>query len=83
MSSRVRLARNVKGYPFYHWAGKKERADVLSAIKKGLDASKYMKNELFISMDNLDEVDKLFLVERHLMSREHASWQYQIPFAAE
>lgn len=72
ISSRVRIARNVKDYPFYHWAGKKEKAEVFSIVKEAINTSKYMKNSMFIKITDLDEVDRLFLVERHLMSREHA-----------
>jgi protein arginine kinase len=71
MSSRARVARNIKDYPFFHWAGKKEKEEVLSVIKGAIDNSKYMKGSLFIKIGNLDEIDRQFLVERHLMSREH------------
>lgn len=73
ISSRVRIARNVKGYPFYHWAGKKEKAEVLSAVKEAVSDSKYMKGAMFVKITDIDDVDRLFLVERHLMSREHAA----------
>ncbi len=72
MSSRVRVARNIKGYPFFHWAGKKEKETVLSIIKSALEKSKHMKGALFVKMATLNDIDKQFLVERHLMSREHA-----------
>src|SRR3989338_7184828 len=71
ISSRVRLARNIKGYPFFHWAGKKEKEDIYSVVKESIESSKYMKEALSIKIDDLDDVDKQFLVERHLMSREH------------
>jgi protein arginine kinase len=72
ISSRVRIARNVKGYPFSHWAGKKEKAEVLSIVKDAVNNSKYMKGSLFAKITDLNDIDKQFLVERHLMSREHA-----------
>ncbi len=72
ISSRVRLARNVKGYPFFHWAGKKEKENVLSTVKNAIDNSKYMKGALFIKIADLDDIDRHFLVERHLMSKEHS-----------
>ncbi len=71
MSSRVRIARNIKGYPFYQWSGKKERMEVLQTAKDAIGSSKYMKDALFLKITDLDEVDRLFLVERHLISREH------------
>jgi protein arginine kinase len=71
ISSRVRVARNIKGYPFFHWAGKKEKDEVLSVVKNAIAGSKYMKGSLFIKIRDIDDIDKQFLVERHLMSREH------------
>lgn len=71
ISSRVRIARNIKGFPFYQWSGKKERMEVLQKVKDAVSTSKYMKGALFLKITDLDEVDRLFLVERHLMSREH------------
>ena len=71
ISSRVRLARNIKDYPFFHWAGKKQKEQVLSIVKDAVDASKYMKGALFVKIADLEDIDKQFLVERHLISKEH------------
>ena len=71
ISSRVRLARNIKGYPFFHWAGKKEKEEVLGIVKHALERSKYMKGSLFVKIAELDDTDRQLLVERHLMSKEH------------
>ncbi|MCK4519252.1 MAG: protein arginine kinase [Candidatus Omnitrophica bacterium] len=73
MSSRVRYARNLKGIPFSHWAGTKQRKKVLSIIEPVLLRSSYLKNSLFLKMDKVSSIDKQFLVERHLISRELAS----------
>ena len=73
ISSRVRIARNIKPYPFYNWAGKKEKGEVLAAVKEAISSSKYMNGAMLAKITDLDEVDRLFLVERHLMSREHAA----------
>lgn len=73
ISSRVRIARNIKGHPFYQWAAKKERMEILSAVRDAVINSKYLKGALFVKITDLDDVDRLFLIERHLMSREHAS----------
>ncbi|MEA3306152.1 MAG: ATP--guanido phosphotransferase, partial [Candidatus Omnitrophota bacterium] len=73
ISSRIRFARNVNGYPFCHWSSAGEKEEVLSLIKSALENSKYMKRALFVKMKELNDIDKQFLVERHLMSIEHAS----------
>lgn len=72
ISSRVRLARNLKGVPFAHWANKKQKEDVLKAAKEAVSASNYTKSALFLYMSDLDNLDKQFLIERHLISKEHA-----------
>jgi len=71
MSSRVRLARNLANYPFSHWASKKEQEAVLEASKKSISSVKKLKDSLFVEIGKLDPIDKQFLVERHLMSKEH------------
>ncbi len=71
MSSRIRLARNLSKYPFSHWASKKEQEEVLQISKKTVASSKKIKSSLCLDMAKLDTLDKQFLVERHLMSREH------------
>ena len=71
MSSRVRLARNLANYPFSHWASKKEQETILSAAKESSLSIKKLKDSLFVEIGKLDAIDKQFLVERHLMSKEH------------
>ena len=71
MSSRIRLARNVEKQPFATRATKISQADVLKIVKEGVAHSTALKRPLTFEMDELDEVDRQFLVERHLVSREH------------
>ncbi len=71
MSSRIRLARNLSKYPFSHWASKKEQQDVLQVSSRAIKGSKKIKGCLSLDIGRLDAVDKQFLVERHLMSKEH------------
>jgi len=73
MSSRVRLARNVKDAAFPGWAKKPERLRVLELIQPAVAALPEMSDALVVSMDNLSALDKQVLVERHLISREHAA----------
>jgi len=72
MSSRTRLARNIDKYPFSHWANRKQSEEILSMVKAAADATNFLKNALFLRLKDLSEVDRFFLVERHLMSPEHA-----------
>lgn len=73
MSSRVRLARNLKGTSFPGWAKKAERVKVLEKIRPAVQELRQMSGGFAESMDSLTALDKQILVERHLISREHAA----------
>ena len=73
MSSRVRLARNLKESAFPGWAKKPERIRVLEFIRPTIEALPEMKGAFSGTMDSLSTLDKQILVERHLISREHAA----------
>jgi protein arginine kinase len=73
MSSRVRLARNLKEAAFPGWAKKPERVRVLEMIRPAIENLPEMKEAFSQSMDSLSTLDKQILVERHLISREHAA----------
>jgi protein arginine kinase len=73
LSSRVRLARNVRGLPFPSWAKKPDRLKALEAIRPAVEALPLMSGAFSETMDNLSGLDKQLLVERHLISREHAA----------
>jgi len=71
ISSRVRLARNLEGLPFFNWAKAKDKESVLETVKEAVEKSKFLKKSIFFQMKDLAEIDRQFLVERHLMSPEH------------
>jgi protein arginine kinase len=73
MSSRVRLARNIRGLAFPGWAKKAERVKALDIIRPAVENLPQMNTYFSESMDNLSSIDKQILVERHLISREHAA----------
>ena len=73
MSSRVRLARNLKDAAFPGWAKKPERVKILETIRPAVESLPEMKDAFSEAMDNLGALDKQILVERHLISREHAA----------
>ncbi|MDD2679394.1 MAG: protein arginine kinase [Candidatus Omnitrophica bacterium] len=72
ISSRIRLARNLDKQIFPHWANKSQGQATLAAIKDGISRVDYLKRTMFFNLADIDSVDKQFLVERHLMSLEHA-----------
>jgi protein arginine kinase len=71
ISSRIRLARNLEKQPFATRATKASQAEVLARVKESLAKTAGMKRSLFFEIGDLNEVDRQFLVERHLVSREH------------
>ncbi len=73
ISSRVRLARNLSKRLFTNRAKKKELNEILVEVEGAMKAVDYFKDALFFRIPDLDNVDKQFLIERHLMSHDHAS----------
>ena len=72
MSSRTRLARNLDNFPFSNWANKRQLEDIIQAVKEACKTSNYLKDAMFLRLKDVSETDRMFLVERHLMSPEHA-----------
>ena len=73
MSSRVRLARNLREFSFPGWAKKPERVKVLDTVMPAVSALPEMADSFAEALDSLTVLDKQLLVERHLISREHAA----------
>jgi protein arginine kinase len=73
MSSRVRLARNLRSMAFPGWAKKAERVKALETIRPAVESLPQLTGAFSETMDNLGPLDKQILVERHLISREHAA----------
>ncbi|MFH1621667.1 MAG: protein arginine kinase [Candidatus Omnitrophota bacterium] len=73
ISSRIRLARNIPNFPFPHWANKEQEGEIMEKAKLAIKNSPQLKEAEFFTLADLDNLDKQFLVERHLMSHEHAT----------
>ena len=66
VSTRIRLARNVEGYPFpSHLKNEKQAKDVIRLVTSGLARLDEFK---IYYMDNLSEAEALSLKENHLIS---------------
>ena len=74
MSSRIRLARNLEKLQYAARANDESQAEVLRIVREGAKKAVSLQQSLILNMSDLDEVDRLFLVERHLISRDHASF---------
>ena len=73
ISSRVRLARNLRKRPFPGWAKKAERTSILDLVRPRVEELPEMQDSFSESLQDLSALDRQVLVERHLISREHAA----------
>jgi protein arginine kinase len=70
LMTRIRLARNLAGNPFPGWAKPAQRAEIFDRCRAAVAATAPMKRSLTATVDELSELEKQILVERHLISRE-------------
>ncbi|MFW6084926.1 MAG: protein arginine kinase [Gemmatimonadota bacterium] len=70
VSSRVRLARNLQGYPFPMRASDEDRARVLATVRTALGELSAVPDIDFWEMEELDARQRDLLLERHIVSRE-------------
>lgn len=73
LTSRIRLARNLRSEPFPGWAPKERRCRILGELRPAIEALPVMKDGFSQELSELDAVQKQVLVERHLISRELAA----------
>ncbi|MGJ8632670.1 MAG: protein arginine kinase [Luteolibacter sp.] len=73
ITSRIRLARNLRGHSFPGWAKKDERMEALEILRPAVEELPEMKDAFSRELKDLSSVQKQVLVERHLISREHAA----------
>lgn len=69
-SSRVRLARNLREFPFPTRMNKEQSAKVIEKVKEAVtNSSEWAKTNLkYIGMNELSPIDKYTLMEKHLIS---------------
>jgi len=71
ISSRIRLARNLKDAPFPGWAGDDDSQKVWSKLSEAIPQTELMKDAVTVLMSELSDLDKQVLFERNLISNEH------------
>jgi protein arginine kinase len=79
LSTRIRLARNVENFAFSSRARDGERLRVLAQVRDAVHETRSLAGSVTVRVDELDELDRLFLHERHLVSRELAGLDAQHP----
>ncbi|MEE8143397.1 MAG: protein arginine kinase, partial [Planctomycetota bacterium] len=72
VSSRVRLARNLDGHVFLSRANAAKRASIKREVRRAIDEISAEQELRFVNLQRLHNIDRCVLVERHLISREHA-----------
>lgn len=72
ISTRVRVARNLSGHIYFNWADEDQREKTLAEIVKAVKKSSYLKGAYFIRIKDVSSLERQFLIERHLMSPDHA-----------
>jgi protein arginine kinase len=70
MSTRIRLARNLAQFPFPGWAKKTQKEEVLGKCLEAAARISKIKNPTGLRIDELSELERQILFERHLISRE-------------
>ena len=73
LSSRIRVARNLSGYHFSDKLGASEQEHLLEEVERAVVGIPLLNDAYFLEYRSLKDLDRQFLLERHLISREHAS----------
>jgi protein arginine kinase len=72
ISSRVRLARNLHRFPFLTVATAQVRSEVEKFVRARLEDTRLPRKLNYWSLREITPIERTLLVERHLISKEHA-----------
>jgi protein arginine kinase len=70
ISSRIRLARNIAGFPFIRKCSPKDRANITTEVHDALAGLPISNDVEYVDVAKLGELDRQFLMERQLISHE-------------
>jgi protein arginine kinase len=73
ISSRIRLARNLAAFPFANRANNHQKSEIESALRERIAKLELDATLDYVSVPSLSQLDRQFLVERQLISREFAA----------
>ncbi len=73
ISSRIRLARNLADRPFLPTASATERTEIYRCLADTIMSTSAGSDALLVDIEQTDTLDREVLVERHLVSRQHAN----------
>src|ERR1041384_8569246 len=72
LSTRIRLARNVRGIPFSQRAKDEDRTAVFDRVHEAAASSDHLGAAVTFRLDQMERPDRQILHERHLVSKELA-----------
>ncbi len=75
LSTRVRLARNLAGYPFTIRTSQEDREAILEQVLAAGRQSAQIKDATAFRLNELEQVDRQLMHERHLISKELAGFE--------
>jgi protein arginine kinase len=70
ISSRIRLARNLADFPFIRRCTSEDRVAIERTVRNKMEEIVPWKDVRYVNVNGLSEVDRQFLIERQLISRE-------------
>ncbi len=73
ISSRIRLARNLAGVPFLAQCGPEQQHEIEQRLRREILNAQIANEVLYVDIASASELDRQLLVERHLISRQHAT----------
>ncbi len=73
ISSRVRLARNLAGYSFVGRTSVSQQEEILQRCRDEIMSGRLGQGMLWVDLPKSTAMDRQLLVERHLISRQHAA----------
>lgn len=72
ISSRVRLARNIAGFNFVKRASRAEQLQIMELAQQRIMNGGLAPSMMWVCMSEVPGVERSVLVERHLISKQHA-----------
>ncbi len=72
ISSRIRLARNLADFPFIRRCSDEDRLSIERTVRSRMESIADWEEIRYIDIEQLTDIDRQFLVERQLISREIA-----------
>jgi protein arginine kinase len=68
LTSRIRLARNLKSHPFPHQATREETVEIAEKLREVIEKNECFNDHKWFNLSDLQVVERNVLVEEHLIS---------------